>query len=275
MAKESTCDHALCDDGLKLALFFLLILLVGGALVFLVNPRPMNVEIESQTAPMEDTIYAQGTAQRDVSPDLLELSLGAESEGETAAESQSANAAAINAVKASLMANGVAESDIRTSYYNVYPMTQSRRVCPEYAPMCDDSEKEWVSEIIGYKTTHLLRVRSTGLDSAGTLVDSAVRAGSNRVDSISFTLKDETRKGVEDGLIAEAMADARARAGRIASGLGVSLGKVSSASVGGYYAPVVTRDYYMAEAAAPGGTSFSPGELTVSISSSVTFEIEQ
>ncbi|MEW5996271.1 MAG: SIMPL domain-containing protein [Candidatus Micrarchaeota archaeon] len=269
--KEEICEHPLCDSGLRLALFFVLIILVGGVLVSVLSPRPVEIAISNVTAtPPEHLIFAGGIAQTDVQPDELVLSLGAESQGETASASQSANAEAINAVKASLMANGIAEGGIQTSSYAVYPLTRSRKVCPAENPFCGDWEATWVDEITGYKTIHMLSVKSGNLDSAGALVDAAVRSGANRVDYVSFTLKDETRKAIEESLVAEAMADARGQAERIASGLGVSVGKVASASVGGIFVPE-PRAFAM-EAA---GTSFSPGQLTVSVSASASFEIAE
>lgn len=273
--KEEVCEHPLCDSGLRLALFFILIIMVGGVLFALFSPRAAELNVAVPPAPERDLIYASGTAMREVSPDLLQLSLGVETQEETAAASQSANGAAINAVKASLLANGVLEEDIQTSQYSVYPVTRSRKVCPAEKQFCEDWEATWVDEIIGYKTTHMLAVKSTSLDSAGALVDAAVRSGANRVDSVTFTLKDETMKTIKDSLVAEAMRDAKGQAQRIASGLGVSVGKVAYASVNQFYYPIVRAYPEYAMDAAAGGTGMSPGQLTISISATVNFEIEQ
>ncbi|MDD2655767.1 MAG: SIMPL domain-containing protein [Candidatus ainarchaeum sp.] len=276
MAKEG-CHGMLCDDGMKLTLFFLGVILVGALVFSLVNPKPVQVSGNVLTSTQQDLLYANGMAMRKVSPDLLRISLGVETQEVTASESQSSNAAGINAVKAALISNGVLESNIQTSVYDVSPVTTSRKVCPVADPECADWEAQWVQEIVGYKTTHMLTVESTGLDSAGTLVDASVRAGSNRVDSVTFTLKDATQKSIEDELASEAMADAKAKAGRIAAGLGVQVGKVTSASINSYYYPQtsVRNMVGAAEASYDGGTSFSPGQLTLTVYSSAVFEIRQ
>lgn len=276
MTKEEC--KILGDEGFKLTLFFLGIILVGALIFSMVNPKQMQVSVgDIVTTPEKDVLYADGMAMRKVSPDLLRIGLGVETQELTAAQSQSENGAKINAIKASLMANGVAENNIQTSQYSVYPVTTNRKVCPSSNPGCADWEAQWVQEVVGYKTVHMLTVENTNLDSAGTLVDSAVRAGANKVDSVSFTLKDATRKGIEDSLAAEAMADAKAKAGRIASGLGVRVGKVLSASMNRYYypEPVYRNMMGAAEASYDGGTGFSPGELTLTAYSSVAFEIAQ
>lgn len=277
MAKEEMHDNPLADSGLRLTLFFLLIVLVGAVLVSVINPKPMDVSVSVPQNPEEHLIYAAGTAMREVSPDLLRISLGVETQEDTAALSQSNNAAKINAIKSALLANGILADDIQTSQYSVYPVTTSRKICPADKTTCEDWEARWVDEIIGYKTIHMLTVDSSNLDSAGTLVDSAVRAGANKVDTVSFRLKDTTEKSLRDSLTTEAMRDAKSKASLIASGLGVSVGKVTSASVDQYYYPAV-RNYadYAFEAAAPmGGTSMSPGQLTITVSASASFEIEQ
>lgn len=273
MAKEAVCENPLCDSGLRLTLFFLLIVVVGAVLVGVLNPKPMNVSVSAPQAPVEHLIYASGTAMREVSPDLLRISLGVETQESTAALSQSNNAEKINAIKSALLANGILADDIKTSDYSVTPVTTSRRVCPAGMATCEDWQATWATEIIGYKTTHMLSVESSNLDSAGTVVDAAVRAGSNRVDTVSFMLKDTTEKTLRDSLTTEAMRDAKAKAEKIASGLGISVGKVTSASVDQLYYPSV-RNYAM-ETASAGGTSISPGQLTITVSASASFEIGQ
>ena len=276
MAKEEKCEceNPLCDGGLKLTLFFLLIVLVGAVVVSVINPNPMDVSVSIPENPEQNLIYASGTAMREVSPDLLRISLGVETQEETAALSQSNNAAKINAIKSALLANGILADDIQTSDYSVYPVTTSRKVCPVEGAPCDDWEAQWVQEIVGYKTVHMLTVESSSLDSAGTIVDASVRAGSNKVDTVSFRLKDTTEKSLRDSLTTEAMRDAKSKANLIASGLGISVGKVVSASVDQYYYPAV-RNYadYAYETASAGGTSMSPGQLTITVSASATFEI--
>lgn len=276
MAKEEMHDNPLIDSGLRLTLFFLLVVLVGALLVSIVNPKPMDVSVSVPQNPEQNLIYAGGTAMREVSPDLLRISLGVETQEDTAALSQSNNAGKINAIKSALLANGILADDIQTSQYSVYPVTTSRKVCPVEGTPCEDWEARWVDEIVGYKTVHMLTVDSSNLDSAGTLVDASVRAGANKVDAVSFKLKDTTEKTLRDSLTTEAMRDAKAKAEKIASGLGVSVGKVASASVDQYYYPAV-RNYadYAFEMAAPGGTSMSPGQLTITVSASASFEIEQ
>ena len=276
MAKEECYENPLCDSGLKLTLFFLLIVLVGAVVVGMLNPKPMEVSVAASENPEQNVIYAGGSAMREVDPDLLRISLGVETQEDTAALSQSNNAAKINAIKSALLANGILADDIQTSQYSVYPVTTSRKVCPVEGTTCEDWEARWVEEIIGYKTVHMLTVDTSNLDSAGTLVDAAVRSGANKVDTVSFRLKDTTEKSLRDSLTTEAMMDAKEKAGLIASGLGVSVGKVVYASVDQYYYPAV-RNYadYAYESVGSGGTSMSPGQLTITVSASASFEIEQ
>ncbi|MCX8200353.1 MAG: SIMPL domain-containing protein, partial [Candidatus Micrarchaeota archaeon] len=165
--------------------------------------------------------------------------------------------------------------DISTNSYSVYPVEQSQWVCPDYKPDCKDSEKIYITKIVGYKTVHSISVKTTDLASGGALVDTAVQAGATNINSVSFTLKDETRRSIEENLLKYASANAKGKAQKIADGLGVKLGApVSAGSSYVYFPGPVYRNYpsYAMNSAAP--TSFSPGEVVVTASVSVSYLIE-
>ena len=105
------------------------------------------------------------------------------------------------------------------------------------------------------------------------MLDEAIAAGATNVSGISFDVED---KGA---LIAEgrtlAVADARTQAESLAEAAGITLGEVYSLS---YYNSWPTPYYYdtkgyggvAMEAAVP----ISPGQLTLTVDVSISFEIE-
>ena len=55
-------------------------------------------------------------------------------------------------------------------------------------------------------------VETKNLDSAADIIDGGVSAGANRVDSVYFTLSPEKQLQVKDGLIADAVLNAKTKA---------------------------------------------------------------
>ncbi len=247
----------------------------GGA----TEPQQIEVSIGDVLAqPDEHTISVQGEAERKVAPDLLIIGITVETEEDTADLAQGENARIADDVRAAVLALGVKEEKVKTSSYYVYPLEKGRWICPAGYPDCEDWEKEYVSDIYGWKVVHSLTVETEDLDSGGDIVDAAVDAGASDIDSVSFTLTDATKEELRKELLGEAGANAGEKAQAIAGGVGVTLGSAIYADEG-YMSYPSARSYdYMAEAmagAAPApSTDFSAGELTVSAQVSVKYLIE-
>ena len=243
------------------------------------EPQQIEVSIGDVLAqPDEHTISVDGEAERKVAPDLLVISITVETEEDTADLAQSENAKIADDVRSALLALGMKEEKVKTSSYYVYPLEKGRWICPEGYPDCEDWEKEYVSDVYGWKVVHSLTVETEDLDSGGDLVDAAVDAGASDIDSVSFTLTDATKEELRKELLKEAGENAGEKAQAIADGVGVTLGSAIYADEG-YMSYPSPRSYdYMAESAvgaAPApSTDFSAGELTVSAQVSVKYLIE-
>jgi len=232
-----------------------------------------NVYVSS--IPPEHSIDVSATASQTVSPDLLVIQLSVETENANAKDSQSRNAEVMAELKEQLKTLDVQDDEIKTSYYSVQP--QYKSVCKDRGyDYCYD----WKYELTGYKTVHSLTLELGDTTKGGDIVDGVTGIGVNEtlVDSISFTLKDETRRTLELALLDEAAQKATQKAQNIAKGLGVSLGKALSASESIYYPySYKSYDYAMAESAsydAAPATDFSAGEIEVSATVSSSYEIQ-
>ena len=87
---------------------------------------------------------------------------------------------------------------------------------------------EITSQIVGYQAVNTVTVDTIALDRVGALIDAAIGAGANRIDSVSFTLRDQS--GPRNEAIAKAAADALSQARALAAALGVKLKRVLHAS---------------------------------------------
>ncbi len=278
MAKKDNEECGMCcsPGSSKLVSFGIvfMVMLAGILVGIAVFPKDGPAGSITLTTPTEHTISVNGEAQQTLSPDQLVLSLSVETQEDSAALSQSKNADLIDKVKKALLAKGVLERDISTDSYYVYPVEQSHWICPDNMADCKDDEKIYDTKITGYKTTHSLSVKTVDLNNGGILVDAAVQAGATNVNSVSFTLKDETRRAIEENLLKYASANAKVKAQKIADGLTVKLGAPTSAGNSYVYFPgPVYREYNMAMDSAP-STSFSPGEMVVTASVSVSYLME-
>lgn len=206
-------------------------------------------------------IWVSGQGEISVIPDVAVLSLGVEAQAKTVAQAREEAAEAMESVMAALEDNGVAEKDIKTQYYNIYPV------------------RKWVDDeqvLLGYRVSNTVTVKIRDVDTAGVVIDAVAGAGGDytRINSISFTVDEPEEYYAEVRELA--MADALAKAEQLASLSGVSLGEptyINESSVSPVY-----RSYYYDEAGAavPESvtTSISAGETEVSLTVQVVYSIK-
>ena len=114
-----------------------------------------------------------------------------------------------------LKAAGIAAKDIQTS---------ALQLNPRYAPGRGDS----APSITGYTATNQVRVTLRDVAPAGEILDALVTLGANRMNGISFDVKDAEK--LRDDARKDAMANARRRAELYAAAAGVTLGPVVTIS---------------------------------------------
>ncbi|MDD4985011.1 MAG: SIMPL domain-containing protein [Dehalococcoidales bacterium] len=220
------------------------------------SPESVKVELVNQ----QQGIWVNGQGEVEAVPDVATVWLGVEAEDVTVAAAQEKAASAMNEVMAALKNSGIADEDIRTEQFSIQRITRW-----DY-----DREEEIVD---GYRVSNMVTAKVREVDQAGPIIDTVVLAGGDfiRVNNISFSIDDP--KTYQEEARALAVADAKAKAENMASLAGVELGKVTYISESGGYYPVVYRDYVVEEASAPAPTPIEPGELTISISVQIAYNI--
>lgn len=168
------------------------------------------------TATQERTLRVEGQGEVKVSPDEAFLDLSMETKGASAQVASDANAKKMEKVIAALVQAGVARKDIETRNYSVGL---------EYVPPVPGQDQ---SKPKGYLVNNSVQVHVRDMNKVGPLLDTALKAGANRVDSVRFGLsKPETGR---DGALRDAVERARQSAQVLATALGVKLGPVLDAS---------------------------------------------
>jgi uncharacterized protein YggE len=120
----------------------------------------------------------------------------------------------------------------------------------------------------GYTVTNVVEVKTSDLAQVGNVIDTAIRAGANRVNSLTFGLKDD-RQARNDALRIAAQ-NARAKAEVLAAGANVRLGGVLSVQEGYAVTPIAYGDARTTLGAAA-ATPVEPG--SVDVRATVTLDV--
>ena len=248
-------------------------LLLAGCAAAAVQAAPSALEAESPAAivynggevkPVERSISVQGQGTVSAKPDLVTLSLGVQTSGETAMEALALNSEQMTGVVAAILQAGIAEDDIQTSGINLYPVYEDRS-------LVQPGEQR---EVVGYRASNSVSITVHDIDRAGAVLDAAVGAGANQVGGVQFGLSDSDTI-VTDALIA-AVKNAQAKAQTIADTLGLKLGAAIMVNEEWIERPQA-RGFAYAEAALDAGGFSAPvqgGTVSVTAHIRVTFAIE-
>ena len=144
------------------------------------------------------SILVSGSAETSVDPDLLVVRLGVNIVEPTAAEALAENSRTLTEVVGAIMAAGITEDEISTSYLSIHP---------DYSDEWDESGT-YKRVLTGYRATNTITVTTSNLTIAADILDGAVGAGANTVESVRFALSPQVEKEVREGLITEAVSDA-------------------------------------------------------------------
>ena len=211
----------------------------------------------------QEGIWVSGQGVVTVTPDIATLSLGVEVQEESVAAAQGQAATAMDEIMTALTDNGIAEKDIQTQHYSIYPVTR-----------WDKDDEEQV--ITGYRVSNTVNAKIREIDKAGTIIDAVAQAGGNftRINGIYFSVDDPSDYYKEAR--EKAMADARARAEQLAELAGGSLGKATyiSESSYSYASPSAYRGEIYEDSEMSVQTSISPGETEISLSVQIAYAIQ-
>src|SRR5215467_166090 len=208
------------------------------------------------------TIVVSGNGEVSVRPDMANLSFAIETHAKSAAEAASRNAALAQKITDALKAKLGDKGKVSTGGYSLEP---------EYEQHQGRSD---TATIVGYSAQNSIAVETPAMNLLGELIDAAIGAGANRVNSLDFTLKNDSKPRAD--ALANASRDAQQQAQALAASLNVKLGRIITASTEGAPRPVPLARAF-APAASVMATFKTPveaGDITVSSTVYLTYEIE-
>lgn len=216
--------------------------------------------VAAQTPPGETTrpsITVTGESSITAVADQARVELGVVSQGSTAREAGDRNAQRLERVLAELRRVLRRGATIETVGYTLNPDYQYPREGGQ-------------PTITGYTATNVVRVTTDDLTQVGPIVDTAIRAGANNVQSLQFTLKDEQEIRVR--ALRQAATRARAKGEALATALGLRILRVYQVRE---ESPAVVRPFVsnMAMEKAAASTPIEPGRIEVEARVTLVLEI--
>jgi uncharacterized protein YggE len=242
------------------------------------EPMPVDVGCPTGAEVCEDevegvvhsVVSTSGTATVKVDPDKVTVTIGVETQGMTAEEAATKNAELVQKVIAALKGLGIADDQISTSWYSLFPIYEYKSPpCIEIYPQPPECAPR--SEITGYRASNSLSVTLDADQDVGRVIDAAVAAGANNVSGAYFFVSEERQQEIRDGLIEKAIQNARSRADRAADAVSMEIAGVKSIHLNDVYFPVFYKD--VAQEASGASTQILPGQQQVSMTVQVTFRM--
>jgi uncharacterized protein YggE len=213
-------------------------------LAFSLGTIPTGLNAQAQTTEptpfpsREKTLSVTGTATTSVDPDLVNIQFGVEIQKETAKEAFDANAKQMNAIIDAIKSVGITDDEISTSQITIYPVYESYQ---------DKITGVYKQRLIGYSVSNIIRVETEMMSLASDIIDGAVAAGANRVDSVYFTLSPKKQIQVSDDLLAEAIKNAQSKAEKALTPLNYQIIGVKHVSLSEFGYPLpMPLPYYKA-----------------------------
>lgn len=255
------------NGGVRLALIGTLSIL---ALFLLAETITIATNFSRSGVPATDTITVQGSGQATLPPDVARVSFTVQNTAATVALAQAATTKQANAALDFVKGQGVADKDVKTLSYNIYPQYSYPRPCTSTG-VCPSSEPK----ITGYQVSETVQVTMRDLSAVGALLGGLGTQGVQNINGPAFALDDATAGYA--AARADAIAKAKTQASLLARQLDVHLGKIVnfSESSNGVAYPVYGMGASAMEMKTAGAPSpnIPTGENTYNASVSITYEI--
>lgn len=210
------------------------------------------------TKPEQKLVTVQGEGVINVAPNIVFVTLGVDTTNKKVLPAQTENKEKMKAIMDELKRLGVAEKNIQTQEYNIFP------------------EYNWEKErrtLIGYRVINRVRVKITKIDDTGRILDAVTAKGANTIDSIRFAVSDDNKAYQEALRIALKNAEEKAKA--MVEQFGYT--KVTPVTIIEGSQASIVRDFAqrMAATEAANVTPVSTGEMEIRAQVNVSFEFSK
>ncbi|MEA2163256.1 MAG: uncharacterized protein QOK37_1383 [Thermoanaerobaculia bacterium] len=215
-------------------------------------PPPPPPLTETQVlVPGQNVVIVSGTSSVAMTPDMVSVSLGVSTKGETVRRIVKENNAKVAKIIEILKAKGMRSDQIKTSSFELAPVERN-------------------AIRTGFEVSNTIGVSSKQVSDVGALVDAAIDSGANQIRGPEFSVENE--KVVQERCIAEAFRDAKAKAKQLAALSERELGRVLAVTDGSS-SPFELKYRSGIDGGVLGGVIMEPGVHTVQCGVTVAFEL--
>lgn len=207
------------------------------------------------------TVSVNGVGRVNIEPDLARVNIGVRSESEDVTTALDDNSDLANAIRQTLTDLGIADEDIQTSNFNIYPQQKNQ-------PMEMEGEGSPQTLFVVENTVSVI-VRE--LDSLGEVLAAVVEEGANTIYGVTFDISDPQAAYADARQLA--IKDAKDQAEAIVEVAGVKLGGIHTISVSDSGSPTPKSMMAMDQGMGGGSVPISSGTLAIQVTAAITYEI--
>lgn len=226
----------------------------------------------------QSTVMVSGSGEAYAIPDIATFDFSVVESGATVKQAQETVDAKINKALGTIREAGVADKDIKTTGYNVYPKYEySNTICPQPYGMSSGAAvycPPGKQVLTGYEVNQTITVKVRDTSKVGDLVTKVGALAVSNISGVQFTV--DNREQYVAQARAEAITEAKAKAKELAKELGVRLGSIISYNENGnypiYYSAMGKGGGDMSVSAAP-AAQLPTGENKITSDVSITYEI--
>ncbi len=209
-------------------------------------------------------ITTQGRGEATVQPDSLGVSIAVETQEKTLAEARALNSTRMTAILNAIRSLNIPNLRVETRNFNVHPVYDHRL----------SSSANGAPRLTGFRVSNNIQVTVNNTDmeqlgdNASRILDSALAAGANQINSLSFYREDMAP--AQALALQEAVRNARTNAEALAQAAGVTLDTVHS--IEGhpqFHSPPMPMRAMTMESAA--STPIEVGEITVNATATMRY----
>ena len=214
----------------------------------------------SQSGPADQSgLSVSATGSVYLVPDVVEIDLGVQTQSSVVGSAVANNNRLAGAVMAAVTGQGVAIGDIQTTYFSVSPQQKF-----------DDSGSP--TGEVTYWVDNTIHIKLRQPDKLGDVLQSAIAAGANSVQGVSYSVSNPSQAQAEARQ--KAIDAAQARAHLLASAAGATLGEpININAYVGLPGPR-TSGAALAEQGPIGSVPISPGSLEVQAQVTITYALK-
>jgi uncharacterized protein YggE len=211
------------------------------------------------------TVSKKGTVY--ATPNLVKVSFSVITEKKNVGDALKDNSDKSTAVIEFLKNQGIEENDIKTTYFNIYPLYEWRKTDNDI-----DYSSSGTRVLVGYEANQTIEVKIRDVQKVSDIIEGAVDAGANEVSNLSFIVENE--ESFKAQARTKAIIEAKAEAAQTAQTLGVKLGDIVGFTESAYYPYDSVKQLSSAEAYGAGSSSISAGENKIEVTVNIVFEIK-